>query len=108
VENKLVTAKPSKILDELYATGRRSSNGGSTAISKNPSGTLEEERMLLHKTDGKRISEALGIPELDVELDRAVWQVEKALKAAKELREEKEELDEVSIDAKEQKQGEKR
>jgi hypothetical protein len=69
---------------------------------------LEEEKMLLHKTDGKRISEALGIPELDVELDRAVWQVEKALKAAKELREEKEELDKVSIDAKEQKQGEKR
>ncbi|KAN0104700.1 Mitochondrial K+-H+ exchange-related domain containing protein [Hyaloscypha variabilis] len=108
VENKLVTAKPSKILDELYATGRRSSNGGSASISKNPSGTLEEEKMLLHKTDGKRISEALGIPELDVELDRAVWQVEKALKAAKELREEKEELDKVSIDAKEQKQGEKR
>jgi hypothetical protein len=108
VENKLVTAKPSKILDELYATGRRSSNGGSASISKNPSGTLEEEKMLLHKTDGKRISEALGIPELDVELDRAVWQVEKALKAAKELGEEKEELDKVSIDAKEQKQGEKR
>ncbi len=37
--------------------------------------------MVLHKSDGKRIAEALEIPELDVELDRAVWQVEKALKA---------------------------
>lgn len=54
--------------------------------------------MLLHKSDGKRIAEALGIPELDVELDRAVWQVEKALKAEKELRDEKKDLERASAD----------
>jgi len=49
--------------------------------------------MVLHNSDGKRISEVLEIPELYVELDRAVWQVEKALEAEKELKEEKERLD---------------
>jgi hypothetical protein len=59
--------------------------------------------MLLHKSDGKRISEALGIPELNIELDRAVWQVEKVLKAEKEFKDEKKNLDQVSADAKEKK-----
>lgn len=56
--------------------------------------------MVLHKSDGKRISEALGIPELDLELDRAVWQVEKALKAEMELKDEKKNLDQASSDDK--------
>jgi hypothetical protein len=56
--------------------------------------------MVLHKSDGKRISEALGIPELDIELDRAVWQVEKALKADMELKDEKKNLDQASSDGK--------
>jgi hypothetical protein len=64
--------------------------------------------MLLHKSDGKRISEALGIPELDVELDRAVWQVEKALKAERELRKEKQEVEKANADAKEQNQERKK
>ncbi len=49
--------------------------------------------MVLHTSNGKRIAKALDIPELDTELDRAVWQVERALKAEQELKEEKEELD---------------
>jgi len=57
--------------------------------------------MVLHKSDGKRISEALGIPELDIELDRAVWQVERALKADMELKDEKKNLDQASFDGKE-------
>jgi len=49
--------------------------------------------MILHQSDGKRISEALDIPELCVELDRAVWQVQRALQAKKALKEEKKDLD---------------
>lgn len=49
--------------------------------------------MVLHKSDGKRIAQALNIPELDIELDRAVWQVEKALMAEQELKQEKADLD---------------
>lgn len=45
--------------------------------------------MVLHESDGKRISETLEIPELYVELDRAVVQVEEALKKKKEAENEK-------------------
>ena len=61
--------------------------------------------MVLHKSDGKRISEALGIPELDIELDRAVWQVERALKADMELKDEKKNLDQASFDGKRENKG---
>jgi len=101
--NKLIKTKPSKILDELYATGKRPFDSGPLSSSEVSSSSGEEEKMLLHKSDGKRISEALGIPELDVELDRAVSQVEKALKAEKELKEEKKELDKASTDGEGQK-----
>lgn len=108
MDNKLITAKPSKILDELYATGKQSFDAGSVSSLEESPGLTQEERMVLHKSDGKRISEALDIPELDVELDRAVWQVEKALKAEKELKDEKQELDKASADMKEQKPGRKK
>ncbi|EDN93925.1 hypothetical protein SS1G_09792 [Sclerotinia sclerotiorum 1980 UF-70] len=50
------------------------------------------ETMLLHASDGKRIAKALDIPELQMELDRAVWQVENDLEAKRKLGEEKEQL----------------
>lgn len=56
--------------------------------------------MVLHKSNGKRIAEALEIPELEAELDRAVWQVEKALKAEQELKEQKRELDSATSEVK--------
>lgn len=59
--------------------------------------------MVLHKSDGKRIAEALKIPELNVELDRAVWQVRKALEAEKELKGEKVELDRTKRESEESK-----
>jgi hypothetical protein len=45
------------------------------------------------------------MPELDMELDRAVWQVEKALKAKKEKekREEKQKLDSANLESQKQK-----
>lgn len=61
----------------------------------------EVETMVLHKSDGKRIAEALEIPELDVELDRAVWQVEKALKAEQDMKDEKADLDKANAKPKE-------
>jgi hypothetical protein len=103
LENKLITAKPSKILDELYSTGKQPFDAQSILSSENASSAASEEKMFLNKSNGKRIAEALGIPELDVELDRAVWQVEKALKAEKELKDEKKELDKVNADPKEKK-----
>lgn len=95
LDNKLVKSKPSPILDELYASGKLRFDAASMPSTTKPIDSSDDpnEEMVLHKSDGTRIAEALKIPELDVELDRAVWQVEKALRAAKELREEKKDMD---------------
>jgi hypothetical protein len=73
LDNKLIIVKPSKILDELYSTGKQPFD------IDTPS---SDEQMVLHHSNGKRIADALEIPELDIEMDRAVWQVETALKRA--------------------------
>jgi len=98
LDKKLITAQPSPILDELYSTGKRPFN--TTSNSQQMSEPKGRETMVLHKSDGKRIAEALGVPELYVELDRAVWQVEKALQAEKDLEEEKAKLEPVNSDVK--------
>ena len=52
-----------------------------------------EERMLLSKPSGQLFAQYLEVPELAVEVERAVWQVEKGLKAQQDRKEEKAELD---------------
>lgn len=54
------------------------------------------ERMLLSRTNGKLFAEMLEVPELEPELARAVWQVEKALSGQEELQEEKQEIESVT------------
>lgn len=92
LDKNLITPQSSPILNELYKSGERPFD---ISASKN-----NTETMVLHNSDGKRIAEALEIPELSVELDRAVWQVEKALHAEKELREEKSNLDSINEESK--------
>jgi hypothetical protein len=50
------------------------------------------EKMLLQRSDSRPFADALKFPELYIELNRAVWQVEKALKAEQALEEEKRDL----------------
>lgn len=47
---------------------------------------------MLQSSDHQRFADALEFPELSIELNRAVWQVESALKAERELEEEKRDL----------------
>ena len=99
LDKKLITPQPSKILDELYSSGkmRFDFESVSSITSQDSKDTPpDEEIMVLHKSDGKRIAKALEIPELDVELDRAVWQVEKALKSEIDLKQEKADLDKAN------------
>ncbi|KUJ16832.1 uncharacterized protein LY89DRAFT_782092 [Mollisia scopiformis] len=105
LDNKLVKPKPSPILDELYASGKlRFDDTSKMTPEKSPEDTEDPiEEMVLHKSDGTRIAEALKIPELDIELDRAVWQVEKAIQAAKELKEEKKDMDAATSKPREKK-----
>jgi len=93
---KLIATKPSPVLDELYSTGKNAFN---VAEEKVADFSDARETMILHSSDGKRIAEGLRIPELYIELDRAVWQVEKALKAEKELKQ-KAELDSLKDETK--------
>ena len=61
-----------------------------------PVAEADIEKMLLTQSDGKIISELVDVPELEEQVQRAVKQVEKVLKAEKELQEEKQELDNVN------------
>ena len=55
-----------------------------------------EEKMLLSGSSGKLFAEYLEVSELAVEVERAVWQVERALKAQQERGVEKAELDDAT------------
>ncbi len=78
-----------KALDDLGQEVRRV---GSEASSGSVPGD-QEEKMLLSKTSGELIADYVEIPELAIEIERAVWQVEKSLQSKQELKEEKEELE---------------
>lgn len=69
-----------------------------TSQSKDRQGSDNKpnEVLLLDKWNSKLIAKALEIPELEVELDRAIWQVENTLKGQQELKEEKEELNKAT------------
>ena len=55
--------------------------------------SIDGEKMLLNKSSAQLIADQLEIPELAVEIKRAVWQVERSLKAKQEYREEKKEIE---------------
>lgn len=69
LENLKTSATPSKPLDQ--STGSDGSAG--------------EESMLLSPSNGNLIAECFDIPDLEVEIERAILQVEKTLKAEKEI-----------------------
>lgn len=104
LENKLIKLVPSSILDKIYAV-----QGIGVSIKeldteienmKTPSrstSALDEAgnlpaTMLLSPSDGKLIADCLDVPEMEQEIERAIHQVEKALKAKKRLKEEKQTL----------------
>ena len=102
LENKLIELYPSEVLPTAYleaaldmTMGELDKEMGSirsgSSIDSVPDN--QKERMLLSKSSGQLLAGHLDVPELAIEVERAVWQVEKALKAQNELREEKAELD---------------
>jgi len=102
VENQLLELTPSSVLDTAYEVqkigvsltdvekeiqGLRQRRAKATSpgdVSPQPS-----ERMLLSGSDGTLISKCLDIPEIGPEIERAVWQVKRSIKAEEELAEEK-------------------
>jgi len=55
-----------------------------------------EEVMLLKKWNGKLLAERLELPEMEVEIERAVEQVEKDIESQEKLRRNKAELERVA------------
>ena len=100
MQNNLLTPTPSAILDEVYAhqhplastpeptTGHEAEKlVGAEINSPHPNG----ETMLLSQEHGKKMTQALDLPQLEVELERAIWQVETAVKKSKDAAAAKEE-----------------
>lgn len=90
LKNQLLNHQPSPILDEVYAKQSLSlpSTPDSTAKPGEPKNTHPNmpedaqptgEVMLLDQTSGKKMTQALELPQLEVELERAIWQVEQAI-----------------------------
>ncbi|KAJ4415177.1 hypothetical protein N0V82_007478 [Gnomoniopsis sp. IMI 355080] len=90
LKNQLLIHKPSPILDEVYSKQRPPlpSSPDSTTSPGEPKNTNPNmpkdaqpsgEMMLLDQLHGKKMTQALDLPQLEVELERAIWQVEQAI-----------------------------
>ncbi|KAK3061627.1 hypothetical protein LTS18_005773, partial [Coniosporium uncinatum] len=108
VKNKMITHTPSAMLDELYAAGLLHPSREHIRQAETPTQQQideeatkietqirsgKEDVMMLQRWNGKLMAERLHLPELEVEVERAVEQVEKSLQSKQELQEEKTELD---------------
>jgi len=104
LHNGLIKTKPSPVLDEMYAAGlihptRQESREAPAPTQEQieevakqvgqRSNGGEEETLVLLRWNGKLLAERFKIPAMEVEIERAVEQVQRALKAKKELNEEK-------------------
>lgn len=69
IENELLYSVPSKTLDDLYALH--------APPAEEPD---NKERTLLTQKEVQTFSKTLDMPALEVELERAIWQVEQSIK----------------------------
>lgn len=69
IDNELLYSVPSKTLDDLYALH--------APPAEEPD---NKERTLLTQKEVQTFSKTLDMPALEVELERAIWQVEQSLK----------------------------
>lgn len=91
LQNKLLIHTPSPKLDEVYSEQEPPlpSTPETTTMPgepKNKNPTLPKnaqpeggETMLLSQANGKIMTQALDLPQLEIELERAIWQVETAI-----------------------------
>ncbi|KAI1488369.1 mitochondrial K+-H+ exchange-related-domain-containing protein [Biscogniauxia mediterranea] len=92
VSNDLLAISPSKVLDTIYPRLMSSTpvptepttNIGSKQSPPAASKPSQGERMLLTQENRRQLVTALEIPELEVELERAIWQVEAAIRRDRE------------------------
>ncbi|KAK5700753.1 hypothetical protein LTR97_005270 [Elasticomyces elasticus] len=95
----LVQPRDSRVMDELYAAGllnptrqasRESTAPGDAEIAKVVAQVEDQQKqgdtevVLLQRWNGKLIAEAFELSEMEIEIERAVEQVEKAIQASDE------------------------
>ncbi|KAI5866763.1 mitochondrial K+-H+ exchange-related-domain-containing protein [Durotheca rogersii] len=85
-DNNILSLSPSSVLDSIYSP-RLPSPLASKApkvekVASPPSDdpNESEEKLLLSQEKGHELVKALEIPELEIELERAIWQVETAMR----------------------------
>ena len=87
VEKNILQLAPSATLDSVYPSLLPSSPPTTKAEKKRPeaqpstgtAGSGSDEKMLLSQETGKVLARSLDIPELEIELERAIWQVERSI-----------------------------
>ncbi|OTB03740.1 hypothetical protein M426DRAFT_172083 [Hypoxylon sp. CI-4A] len=87
-DRNLLSLSPSQTLDSIYTPlvppSVSKESIADTSSAANGTKEFEEERLLLSQENGHQLVKALEIPELEVELERAIWQVEAAIQKQKE------------------------
>ncbi|KAK0391191.1 hypothetical protein NLU13_0692 [Sarocladium strictum] len=78
LEHKLLQPSPSETLDKLYGCKEGQSPHPPVVIGEG--GEAAKEKMLLTEEQARGFSETLELPALALELERAIWQVEEAIK----------------------------
>ncbi|KAG6287583.1 hypothetical protein E4U46_004002 [Claviceps purpurea] len=89
VSKKLLRPTASPVLDALYSqvgAQQKTQTPTSSDPSSSSSSPTSQETLLLSQAQVRSFSEKLDVPALEIELERAIWQVEQAI--GKEIREE--------------------
>lgn len=111
LQHNLPTPNPSSELDEVYTAGLMYPTRQISRAAPRPTPEQAEEVarvvrqqtdggkedvMVLQRWNGKLIAERFKLPDMEVEVERAVEQVEQSIKAKEELLEEKLELEKAT------------
>ncbi|KAK8090925.1 hypothetical protein PG994_000430 [Apiospora phragmitis] len=88
LSNNLLALTPSPILNKIYPSVLPRSSEGAEKSTQHPSTSepplAEKEAMLLSRTNEQALAKALNVPELEVEVERAMWQVQHAIQKEEE------------------------
>ncbi|KDN64722.1 hypothetical protein CSUB01_01936 [Colletotrichum sublineola] len=92
VDNKLLALSPSKLLNDIYTpliSEDKTQTPSKPALRQGESpqgktGNSKDEMILLSQANGQRIAKVLDVPELSVEIERAIWQVNHVKQAKQE------------------------
>ncbi|KAI1426908.1 mitochondrial K+-H+ exchange-related-domain-containing protein [Xylaria sp. FL1777] len=84
LSRNFLTVSPSEALDTIFSHHVRSSNPPVKPTHpdsfQKDKGSSTQERLLLTQESSRKLAQTLEVPELEAELERAIWQVETAIR----------------------------